>query len=183
LQKFLTNHVAIKTEARATSYGELRQLASAYARAFAGISAPRVLIALPQVPHAHAAILGTALAGGFHTPLNVAAPDTKLQRIAHLLEPDIIVSAGSVGERLRAQVLSAGFIDATQIMPIDQIVDAGSRHHLAYVIFTSGSTGMPKGVMIPRLGLNNYVDWIKIALPNFGWGNCNALSARARKCR
>jgi hypothetical protein len=23
----------------------------------------------------------------------------------------------------------------------------------------------------------------EIALPNFGWGNCNALSARARKCR
>jgi hypothetical protein len=74
-------------------------------------------------PAAYAAILGTALAGGFHTPLNVAAPDTNLQRIAHLLEPDIIVSAGSVGERLRAQVLSARYIDATQIMPIDQIVD------------------------------------------------------------
>jgi hypothetical protein len=58
-----------------------------------------------------------------HTPLNVVVPNTKLQRIAHLLEPDIIVSAASVGERPRVQVLSARYIDATQIMPIDQIVD------------------------------------------------------------
>jgi hypothetical protein len=28
-------------------------------------------------PAAYAAILGTALAGGFHTPLNVAAPDNE----------------------------------------------------------------------------------------------------------
>lgn len=166
-------HIAIKTQAQSLSYQELRQLASGYARACAGIREPRVLIGLPQIPDAYAAILGTALAGGFHTPLNVSAPDAKLQRIAQLLRPDIVISTGRLGEVLRTTVPSARHVDAARVVTAADPVDTGSRHHLAYIIFTSGSTGLPKGVMVPRSGLANYVGWVSSA---FGMGPADRCS-------
>ncbi len=150
---------AIVAAGQTLTYAALERRVRTYAGLFARAREPRVLMALSPGFDAYAAILAAGLAGGFHTPLNVAAPLAKRQRIAGLLEPDVILcEPGAVNDY-------AGF-GATLLTP-DALPDAplfeggGTRHHLAYVIFTSGSTGVPKGVQISRAALGWYVDWLR----------------------
>jgi D-alanine--poly(phosphoribitol) ligase subunit 1 len=154
------SHPAVVIDGRTFSYGDLEQRVRAFAHAFARFEAPRVLIALPQTADAYAAILAASLAGGYHTPLNVAAPVEKLRRIASLLEPDIIVGQGELAAALAAEAPNATMLDPAEIDETMQFQGRGRRHRLAYVIFTSGSTGLPKGVMVPRSALDHYVQWM-----------------------
>jgi len=153
-------HPAVVIDGRTFSYGDLERLARGFAHAFTRFEAPRVLIALPQTAGAYAAILAASLAGGYHTPLNVAAPVEKLRRIASLLEPDIIVGQGELAAALAAVAPKATMLDPAEIDETTQFQGRGRRHRLAYVIFTSGSTGVPKGVMVPRSALEHYVQWM-----------------------
>lgn len=154
------DHPAIVVDGHSLSYGELERRARVFAARFAGHPAPRVLIGLPQVADAYAAIFGTALAGGFHTPLNLAAPLAKLQRIARLLQPDFIVAAPELAASLGDMAPSALLVDPASVPDAGLFAGHRGRHHLAYVMFTSGSTGDPKGVMVPRAALNHYVNWM-----------------------
>ena len=106
---------AIVEGAAVTSYAAIETKVRQLAGMFATREAPRVLIALPQGADAYAAILATALAGGFHTPLNMAAPPAKLERIATLLAPNFIVGGGTAREALRAAAPDAA--DARSCQP------------------------------------------------------------------
>jgi D-alanine--poly(phosphoribitol) ligase subunit 1 len=154
------SHPAVVGDGRTFSYRDLERRVRAFAHAFARFEAPRVLIALPQTADAYAAILAASLAGGYHTPLNVAAPVEKLRRIASLLEPDVIVGQGELAAALAAEAPKATLLDPAEIDETTQFQGRGRRHRLAYVIFTSGSTGLPKGVMVPRSALDHYVQWM-----------------------
>ena len=154
------SHPTVVIDGRTFSYGDLERRVRAFAHAFARFEAPRVLIALRQTADAYAAILAVSLAGGYHTPLNVAAPVEKLRRTASLLEPDIIVGQGELAAALAAEAPKATMLDPAEIDETTQFQGRGRRHRLAYVIFTSGSTGLPKGVMVPRSALDHYVQWM-----------------------
>ena len=154
------SHPAVVIDGRTFSYGDLERRVRAFAHAFTRFEAARVLIALPQTADAYAAILAASLAGGYHTPLNVAAPVEKLRRIASLLEPDVIVGQGELAAALAAEAPKATILDPAEIDETTQFQGRGRRHRLAYVIFTSGSTGIPKGVVVPRSALDHYVQWM-----------------------
>jgi len=155
------DHPAIVSEGTPTSYRDLLRRARAFAAAFSGRDGPRVLIGLPQVPDAYAAILGAGLAGGYHTPLNLSAPREKLRKIASVLDPNVIVASGDLGRDLHAQAPGAMLIDPLEIGDSEPFDGDGRRHRIAYILFTSGSTGVPKGVVIPRSALNHYVHWLE----------------------
>jgi D-alanine--poly(phosphoribitol) ligase subunit 1 len=141
-------------------YAEFEIRVRRFAARFSGRSDPSVLIALPQIPDAYAAMFGAGLAGGYYTPVNTAAPLAKLNRIAELLQPDFIVAGGEFGNQLLNAAPGAALVDPDTLDERSPFQGRGTRHKLAYVIFTSGSTGMPKGVMISRSALNSHIAWL-----------------------
>ena len=154
------DHPAMLTGGREVDYATLERRVRALGQLLAPIEAPRVLIALPPSLDAYASLLAAGLVGGYHTPVNLAAPVAKLRRIAEVLGPDAIVGTPDTLSDLRQAAPSAMLIDAATVGD-DSVFDGnGTRHRLAYTIFTSGSTGMPKGVLVSRRALNHYVDWL-----------------------
>jgi non-ribosomal peptide synthetase component F len=161
------NAPAVSAGGEALSYGALEQRIRRYAGCFAKVSEPRVLVALPPGFDAYACLFASGLAGGFHTPINVAAPLEKRRRIAALLEPDVIVcEPGAVADYAD---YSALLVTPDHVQEWAEYAGPGERHHLAYVIFTSGSTGNPKGVKISRAALAHYVNWL--GTMNYGPGD------------
>jgi D-alanine--poly(phosphoribitol) ligase subunit 1 len=131
-----------------------------FAARFAQRPYPSVLIALPQIPDAYAAMFGAGLAGGYYSPVNTAAPLAKLRRIVGLLQPDFIVASNDLGNQLSDAAPGAALLDPNTLNELSPFEGNGTRHKLAYVIFTSGSTGTPKGVMISRSALNSFIGWL-----------------------
>ncbi len=144
------------------NYGKMHQLVQNLAmKAGKNADHPRVLILLEQGYHAYSAKYAALMAGGFYAPVNIEAPQAKIQQIACQFMPDVVISG--------PQFLELATLVAPQAHVINVAAEETSRpatyaarpaHDLAYVMFTSGTTGEPKGVMIPRDALNHYVDWV-----------------------
>jgi D-alanine--poly(phosphoribitol) ligase subunit 1 len=152
-------HPAVTTDDVTYDYLALENRVRRFAAIFAGRPAPKVMIALPQGPDAYAAMLAAGLAGGFYAALNLTSPDEKLGRMVKMVEPDYIIGEPPRTALLAQLTPSAIALDPADLNKGEVFRGRGSRHELAYVIFTSGSTGVPKGVMIPRVALDHYIDW------------------------
>ncbi|WP_029065334.1 AMP-binding protein [Labrenzia sp. DG1229] len=151
---------AIAEDRRVYSYGQLYELVGALVNQFSRVEIPVVLIACKQGAVAYASMIASALAGGFYSPVNVQSPQQKIRNIIEALRPNIVVAS------LEDFPLANEFdfiqvrIDSNNV-PSSKASFKRHRcyHRQAYIAFTSGSTGMPKGVVIPRQGLNHYISW------------------------
>ncbi|WP_428239412.1 non-ribosomal peptide synthetase, partial [Gynuella sp.] len=129
----------------------------------------RVAIALERGFDLVIAVLATVKVGGCYVPLDLAAPDERLQTILADCQPTLLIT-DSDGDRfkdLNQEIISLNIKQLEQWCHgssenLDQTL---SPTNLAYIMYTSGSTGKPKGVMIEqrnivKLAINNgYADF------------------------
>jgi len=124
-----------------------------------------VAIAVHRSPELLSGLLGILKAGGAYLPLDVEYPAERLKWMVQDAGAQVVL-AGSAEQRV---LQAAGALDARTVVDLDADGTAigresGERLHcqaretnLAYVIYTSGSTGVPKGVMVDRSSLGNFV--------------------------
>jgi D-alanine--poly(phosphoribitol) ligase subunit 1 len=155
---------AVVESGRTVSYDEfgslVRRLAHALGHATRG---DKVLIHLPQVAKAFAAMFAVGLAGGYYATTNVAAPPERRRGTFDAFAPDVVVTNSAYAAEAKSACPTAAIIDV-DVLGREELANPRPPHRLAYVMFTSGSTGRPKGVMISKDALSHYVDWIMDAM-------------------
>jgi amino acid adenylation domain-containing protein len=109
-------------------------------------------------------LLGILKAGGAYLPLDADYP---IQRLDYMLADSrvrVIVTQQKQLCRLPASnphtICLDSEWDVIERCPDHLVSGTATDSDLAYVIYTSGSTGQPKGVMVERQALSNYVSAI-----------------------
>ncbi|MBV9578002.1 MAG: amino acid adenylation domain-containing protein, partial [Chloroflexi bacterium] len=107
-------------------------------------------------------MLAVLKAGGAFLPIDPASPRPYLEALAAQAPVDVLLTDSLHAERCTSAYQS----DSIVLDLLESTVDAAAVDNLlvdvpstsaAYVIFTSGSTGVPKGVVVERHALANYV--------------------------
>ncbi|MEL6668305.1 MAG: AMP-binding protein [Bacteroidota bacterium] len=114
---------------------------------------PRLLIA----------ILAVLKSGGTYVPLAADLPAERLQLILHKSRARILLTETGLYDKLGELEQACVLLDKDASM-IDQHAESSPEVSVdsavsAYLLYTSGSTGQPKGVMISKASLANYIQW------------------------
>lgn len=146
-------------------YGALHAQANRVARRLqylgVGPDVP-VAIRMPRGPDLVAAMLAVLKAGGAFVPLDGSHPVARQQAILDDCRPRLVIEG--TGESCPdASAPTSSSIAWQQL--VEEAAGESNRtlhqnageDHLAYIIYTSGTTGTPKGVMVTRGGLGNFL--------------------------
>ncbi|VVE03233.1 non-ribosomal peptide synthetase [Pandoraea terrigena] len=128
----------------------------------------RVAVCLPRSAALPGAILGVWKAGAAFVALDPSQPPERLEKIAKISGAKAVI----VDDRAPtiAHVPLIRWRDVTQAQDDGAALRPVATHpaQAAYVIYTSGSTGEPKGVVVSRAALHNYVHAVAARLHERG---------------
>ncbi|WP_421940332.1 AMP-binding protein [Pedobacter sp.] len=152
------NGTAVTEKSNSYSYSEFLNHCLYAREYFVKHNINKVLITAPQGFYAYTLIWAAYLAGTTFCPVNVGLPEDRKAYFIKQFEPDLIIDTEipdtDISERLTTP--KSFFENVSNVLPHFEF-DVRNVDSTAYVIFTSGSTGLPKGVMIPRKSLNNFI--------------------------
>ncbi|MGI9586494.1 MAG: amino acid adenylation domain-containing protein, partial [Acidimicrobiia bacterium] len=149
----MPDSVAIRDGDTTWTYADL---ATAAEKVADGLEPKSVIgVALPRSAGAVIAMLGAMRAGATYVPIDPSWPVERIRYVASSANCSRIVADEPI--EIETQVVTLDELLAAQSQTPEAIDAAPSD--LAYVLYTSGSTGEPKGVMIERRSLANYVSW------------------------
>jgi len=155
--------VAVACAGEALSYGALAAASDRLARRLRGLGiGPEipVAVAVERGPRLPVALLAVLTAGGAYLPLDPGHPRARLASMVAAARAPVLLCDSGVAAGLPA-------VPGTAVVALDRLdLTAGAGEaptawadgeNPAYVIFTSGSTGLPKGVVVRRRGLVNFL--------------------------
>ena len=161
--------VAIEHDDRQLTYRELDRLADRVAARLRGLgvrAGDRVALHLPRSLDAVVATLGVAKSGGAWVPIDPSYPERRRRWMIDDADPTVVIvpdgtddTTAIAGERSILHIADVTASDRHDAM--ERTVRSAEPDGLAYMIYTSGSTGVPKGTMLTRRGLVNYLWWAR----------------------
>ncbi|WP_143664682.1 non-ribosomal peptide synthetase, partial [Streptomyces sp. NRRL B-24572] len=115
--------------------------------------------ALPRTADLLVTLLAVQKAGAAYLPVDTGFPADRVRRMLADADPAVLVTTRELLPRLPMAAVPTLLADEadTSAHPetdLDVRVPGGTG---AYVIHTSGSTGLPKGVVVPRSALDNFL--------------------------
>ncbi|MGZ5434813.1 MAG: non-ribosomal peptide synthetase [Pyrinomonadaceae bacterium] len=151
------------------SYRELNVRANQLARELVRLGVEPdslVAICLERSPEMVVAVLATLKAGAAYLPLD---PNYPMERVRFMLQDagaSVLLTTGTHASGVLSMpeacvpvlCLDSDWQEIEKHADENLNIDVAPEN-LAYVIYTSGSTGNPKGAMITRRGLTNYLQW------------------------
>ena len=130
-----------------------------------------------------AVFLGAVWAGGFYSCLNTELPDARLEGIASVLCPGVIVTQEALLEKAQALFPDCPIVTVealSQAPEKEEVLRSRQARFcdtdVLYVNFTSGSTGVPKGIAV---GNRSVLDFIDCFVPLFGIDHTDVVANQA----
>lgn len=157
------DRVAIEEVDKALTYEQLNEKSTQFAQYLIdrGVS-PNDIVCLfmSNSIEAIVSILAIMKIGAVYSPIDISYPKDRTDYILNITEAKVIISNQESLRKKYENVLI--FDDAINFhYKGETLPEYYDPESLAYIIFTSGSTGNPKGVMVKRKGLTNYIWWAK----------------------